>query len=89
MRVTSVKEHVSDNSRLPVDLERMTAEHNPLADDSVRIDREEGARCHQNMATICHRFEDQHWLRRVAHWRKDTRHTHTVRMKELLKLDES
>lgn len=41
---TSVKEHVSHNSHLGKDLERMAAEHQPLDDNSVWVHREQRTR---------------------------------------------
>ena len=39
--LASVKEHVSDNCRLLVNLERMSTQHNSLADDSVWANRKQ------------------------------------------------
>ena len=64
----------------------MAAQHDPLADDSAGIDREEGARGHQNMAAICQSLEDQHGLGRVADRGKHASYSRSVRMEKLLKL---
>lgn len=84
--LASVKEHVSDNCRLLVNLERMSTQHNSLADDSVWANRKQWASGHQNMPATWQTFEHHNRLRRVAHRGKDRRHNRAVGMEELFKL---
>lgn len=44
--LTSVEEHVSDDALLAVDFERMSAEHDALHDDAVRITTQHTPRRH-------------------------------------------
>ena len=44
---TCVEEHITDRSRLFVDLERMSGENDPFGDDACRIWVQEAAHRHQ------------------------------------------
>ena len=61
--LTSVEEHVSYNGRTLVYLQRMAAQHNALAHDSVWINLVQGASCHQYIGacTHTHTREKQAW----------------------------
>ena len=45
--LTAAEEHVSDDCMFLVDLERMSTEHNPLHNDTVRVNRQQPTRTNQ------------------------------------------
>lgn len=45
--LTSVKEHVTNNRRAPVDFERVAAHYNPLQDNTPRVTAKQTACSHK------------------------------------------